>query len=697
MASVPPSLAAAKEDAIIQAFRDVTRVLSTPAALESLGQLRQAAVNAHQERISVLKARVQGIVSNIETGIDDLGTTAERLDRLLLDLGRLETESKDVTSQIAVKYSADLTSLSVLWEHTSTVDNLISQFERTDELISAVEKFFTDNPTGFSVNCYTTIQKLLTFKAELLVKTDNSDSQSFIAEKFRPVSTARETLMQNVLNFVENSFTGGGTPEADPLIRAFWILSADEQVDKITSALTTAVRRQFQECVIDATPENVTLQLKKLGQRIEVLPEQFEALRPALPAEIKGFELLSTVANREIVEILRLLWTRLAHSTFLASSLITSMKEIQCTLRALLCLDTSDEFNELLDELNDAFDSIIVGEYEDMAGRILMIDRDAITTKKGRYLVTPAPFDFMKPMVAAEAFVRTTGLNKFPVIREKLINTLVAKLGDLAADLTRYSSQEYLVACVNNTLDGNQAVAQSAKEHPEIFHAEDERRLKAAWVQVQRAAINAVAEYVWFRVMDENEDPDYELRFAEDVYARCEALRGILQSIQETMLESLFFKMAGTLFRLMTAKFIRAWRKVPEGTPPDDFGRKLEDGARIFLQVIADIGYPLAETHSRVVEAFRDFMILPITEMYYAGYPLIVAEFSDFTPDILWSFLKARPGKPSAGDEIKKIVEEQYQKRGQPKGPEDKFFADLAPLGIADKLLRKGKGKKDKH
>jgi hypothetical protein len=175
MSSIPRSLEGAKDDATAKAFRNVTCRLATSADLESLGQLRQVAVAAHQDRISVLKARVQGLVSNIETGIEDLGTTADRLDGLLLDLARLETESNVVTSQIAVKSSADLKSLATLWERVATVDNLISQFEKTDLLITSVTKFFEANPSGFSINCYTTIQKLLKFKAELLIKTDHTD------------------------------------------------------------------------------------------------------------------------------------------------------------------------------------------------------------------------------------------------------------------------------------------------------------------------------------------------------------------------------------------------------------------------------------------------------------------------------------------------------------------------------------------
>jgi hypothetical protein len=241
------------------------------------------------------------------------------------------------------------------------------------------------------------------------MKTDNSDSQVFVQEKFRPISEARDTLMQNVFTLVENSFSGGATPEVDLLIRACWILSADQQQEKITTALTTAVRRQFQECVIDATPENLTLQLKKLAQRIEGLPEQFEAVRPALPGDIKGFDLLSTVANHEIVEILSNLRKRLDPTAFLAASLITAMKDIQCTLRALLGLETSDEFEDLLCELQSEFGSIMQNDYDQITNRILQYDRDSMTKKKGRYIVTPAPTDFMKGLEDAEAFVRSTG------------------------------------------------------------------------------------------------------------------------------------------------------------------------------------------------------------------------------------------------------------------------------------------------
>jgi hypothetical protein len=277
-------------------------------------------------------------------------------------------------------------------------------------------------------------------------------------------------------------------------------------------------------------------------------------------------------------------------------------------------------------------------------------------------------------------------LNAFTEIRGKLINTLVIKLDQLATDLSMYSSQDYIVACINNTLDGNSAVSQTAKDHPDLIRPEDERALKQAWGRLQRAGMQAMADHVWFEVMAEK--PDSEL--TADIYTFCEAVKGILESIRQSMFESLYFKMAGILFRLLTAKFIRAWHHIPENVSADAFPGRLREDVGMFVGLIQEIQYPLAENHVAIVEAFRDFMVDSLEGTYYLGYVIIAQEFTDFTPEIAWSFFKARPGKPSPTEEIKKMVAEQYNDPRLIKNPDDRYFVDLTP----QKKIPFGKGKK---
>ena len=169
----PLSLDSALQKATEGAFMHVRKKIQNASDLENLAQNRQSAYATHQEKIACLKARVQGLVTNIEMGIDDLDSTADNLYGLLRDIEHIQSESTHATSHFSGKHFEDLKSLATFWERIVQVDNLITQFRKTDNIIASIEKFFKDNPDGFSIKCFTAIDGLLTFEKELLLFTIN--------------------------------------------------------------------------------------------------------------------------------------------------------------------------------------------------------------------------------------------------------------------------------------------------------------------------------------------------------------------------------------------------------------------------------------------------------------------------------------------------------------------------------------------
>jgi ribosomal protein L17 len=689
----PLSLDKARQDATEAAFRFVTRGLATAADLESLENLRHAALINHGEKIAILKARVQAIVSSIETGIDDLKTTAERLDDLLLDIERLVTESKRATSQISDKYARDLKSLSVIWERVVTVDSLITKFEEVDSLIASVQRFFQERPNGFSIRCFQAIRKLLEMKDDLMSHAQpgpDSDIMVFLADKFKPALTAMDQLKRNVTTCLESAFAGGACVDADLVIRANWILCAmgKREEESIETLLMNALRAQFQECLVDATAENLRLQLQKLNKRIEALPEQLESVMPALPHHINAFDLLSQVANTQIVDILKTFRTTLKPTAFLIVTLIKSVKEIQCTLRALLGLEPSEEFMSLQMELTTEFDKIIISDYCQILDRIITLDEESIQKKQGRYLVTPAPFDFMKGLEDAEAFVNQSDLNVFRTVQPRLISNLIRKIDELASRLSPETRTNYLIACVNNSLDGTAAVSATAKSHPDLLSQDETLSIRQAWAKVQRSAMNSLSEMVYKRVMDAGK------WLLENFSDKCDMMRQGLEDIGKDMVEPLFRKTETIFCRAFVARFIRAHNNSALGDMSlPDFVAKAKGDADMLIQVLTDLDYPGGERHAKVVESFRDFMTWDPKEAYLS-YLEIAKEFTDFSPNYAWTLFKCRPdGRSKVGmlaidEEIKKTVNQQYATIAR--RPEDSFFTEPGQ----DKPAKDSSGKK---
>jgi hypothetical protein len=411
---------------------------------------------------------------------------------------------------------------------------------------------------------------------------------------------------------------------------------------------------------------------------------------PALPHHINAFDLLSQVANTEIVDILKTFRTTLTPTAFLIVTLIKSVKEIQCTLRALLGLGPSEEFMNLQMDLTTEFDDIILSGYCQMLDRIITMDEESVAKKQGRYLITPAPFDFMKGLEDAETFVNQSDLNVFRTIQPQLIFNLTHKIDELANRLSPATRVDYLIACVNNSLDGTAAVGATMKSHPDLLSQDEAVALRQAWSKVQRTAMNSLSEMVYTKIKDAGN------WLLENFGDKCDKLREELENIGRDMVEPLFRKTETIFCRAFVARYIRAHDSSTfKDMNLQDFTTKVKADAELLIQVLTDLDYPGGDRHAKVVESFRDFMTWDPKEAYMSYFE-IAKEFTDFTPTHAWALFKCRPdgrtklGKSVIDEEIEKTVKQQYETITRRQ--EDCFF----PEPGRDKTPKDQRGKSKK-
>jgi hypothetical protein len=261
----------------------------------------------------------------------------------------------------------------------------------------------------------------------------------------------------------------------------------------------------------------------------------------------------------------------------------------------------------------------------------------------------------------------------FRTVQPRLISNLIRKIDELASRLSPGTRRDYLIACVNNSLDGTAAVGATAKSHPDLLSQDEAMSIRKAWAKVQHNAMDALSKMTYARVEEGGKS------LLENFSDKCDILRQGLEDIGKDMLEPLFRKTETIFCRALVAHFIRAHENSPyRDMPPKDFAAKVRADADFLIQMLTDLGYPGGERHAKVVESFRDFMTWDPKEAYMS-YLEIAKEYTDFTPTCAWGLFKCRPdGRTKVGmsvidDEIKNTVKQQYETITR--RPEDCFFA----------------------
>ena len=684
------SIEQAREDATNSAFKFVRNKLTNTSDLESLELIKQTADIKHMDKIAFLKARVQGYVRNIEMGLADMEKANSVLRRLLSDIGEIETQSHEVSEFDLTKQISNFKSLGVIWENLNQIKDLNSRFGEAETYIDAVEKFFILNPNGFSIKCFKTIDSLLKFEQDVLekmeakeneIRTFNAESPNkdkaerakvYLIEKFKPIHEAKEKLMNNVHDLFLNIFTGFSNIETDLIVRAAWIFIANGQKNRILDNLEEAMRNQF--LIIDQNPteDKLNIYLQQLNDIIDKLPEQIEHIVPALPGDINVFGFIVDTVNDQIVDVLENFVRVFKPSSFLSITLIKAMKDIECTLKALLGINVGERFTQLIMKLQEGFESIVLNDYSNFLTRIISMYLDSVSQRRNGILYTPAPLDFMRRLEDGYNFVKSSGLNILPSIRSQFVQILTNKLYELHDSLDGVVDHNYLIAVCNNSYDGKNAIMQMSKDSPEILTQSDTKQLMQAWVSILKKSLSALFELLYFSII--GEDNQFKVDFNEKI----EKINQFLEDASNHLLEPLFVKFFSSFCKNIIPHYMCSYY-----TKPDDiketsqFQDKIKGECSAFIELFNSYTFEFSKRNIKIIEAFQDFMTSPFEDSMHIIYVLLAKEYTDFTPKIAGILLKVRPDSSKQSlsvDDCVKSFETVYVNIEQ--RPEDHIFAD---------------------
>ncbi|KAH0790984.1 hypothetical protein GPJ56_005119 [Histomonas meleagridis] len=655
----------ATEDAINSAFKFVRNKLTSTSDLESLELIKQSAYVKHQDKISFLKARVQAYVGNIKLGIEDLEASTSQLGRLLCDINDMETQSNEISTFELSEQFSTFHDLGIIWDNLNQINTLNKQFEEADRYIDAIKRFFESNPKGFSIQCFQTIQSLLHFESEitqqLLDKEDKikkstnnsiySDSPNkdksdralnFLTYKFQPIHEAKAQLIENVHELFTHAFTGDNKIDTDSLVRAVWILIANGEKNRLIECIHSAICSQFKPMMVDPKEENLNLYLKQLNDIIDSLPQQIETMMPALPPEINLFELVGNYVNDQIVDVLDTFINVFKPSSFLTISLIKAMKDIQCTLRALLGINTGERFTQLIMNLQAGFEQTVIDDYTGFLSRIIDMDINSVSEKRNGIYYTPAPLDLIRRLEDAYDFVKTSELNILPSIRVRLVQILINKLYDLGGGLEYVNDRKYLIAVCNNSYDGKNTIMQISKDNPEIIEPNETKQLMQAWVFIMKKGLTNLFDCLYKNII--GEDP----KFKDDFENKIDEIRDYLSDAQNHLLEPLFVKFFSNFCKNIVPHYICSYFIKPEEAKETAlFQDKIKQECGLFIELFNDFDMDNVKTivnkSVKTIEAFSDFMTAPFHESIHITYMVIAKDFTDFTPEIAGILLKTRP------------------------------------------------------
>ena len=661
----------ARWEAERDAFQFVSQKIGTSSNLESLEQVKQSVLSKHQNKIAFLKAQVQGIVSNIETGISNLYETSSDLQTLKSEINIIEEESSNA---IVVDNFKSMQSLATLWERVNIIDDLMYNFKSADDMINDIVKFFEDNPHMFSIKLFTTIESLIDFENDLLKHVDDVSLKKFVEDHFQPVHNSRSTLINNVHECLENAFT----QSADQLIRANWIMCAINEHDRIIEYLRSAITRQAYSKMEDVDKNNVALYLQTLSSVIETLPEQLDLLIPALPSDINALELTTSYANTEIYKMLVNYKDTMPMNAALVDAMIKCMKDIECTLRALLGVSPSEDFYNLLFELQSKFENILYTDYNKFLENIIKLDIDSISQKRDGTFYTPGPKDLIDRLLDAYNFAKCSASNLAPSARPKLIDQLAEAFVNLGNSACDSWNQRYIMAICNDSVDAVKQISDFAKSNPEIVLKEDIKKLQKPWSETKNRGLATLAEIALSRIFTEDDE------FRDNFNEKLDLISENMTDLSKHLFQPLYKKLVSVIIRDIVPHYIQSYFRKEWANKPktqEDFESMVTSECNGLSSLFKNLEPNLCRSSIEAIEAFRDLMIEDYDALHDI-FHIIAKEYNDFTPYFALGLIRVRVDfkdqKRDVYDQCKEAFEMMYTNIPQDRG--DHFFnPDLVP------------------
>lgn len=634
------------EYAVNEAFKIVQRKLSTSADLESLEQIKYQTYAKQQDRLTRLKAHVNTIVTNIASGIEDLNQISQILYSLQIEVADMENESTNGFTTDNFEHFSDLALLATVYERLYKVNQIISRIDEADKLINYVNYYFSVNPGNFSIKCFKTIQSLFSIEDELLSENTKEDVKDYIKQHFHSVHDNFDKLLLNMRMKLESVFDSDTIIDKDEIIRANWIYCAIGRKAEITNCIKSSFVKQLQKIVTEATEENLERKLKSLVEMIENLPEKLQEVMPSLPPDIEAISLISELANQQVVLIFTQLLNSKKNSSYVIMSLIKCMREIECTMRALLGISPTVEYLELIAELENKFSISLISDFNFILNNIIKIDQSDYGSifEKNKVVYTQAPSDFMSNLRNAYVQIVHSGLPSIvPEMRDKLISALKDRLEDLAIMVNDSYDIRYVIAMSTNSVEASKAINAMSKEMPELLNSDDVKTLIQMWMKVQKVSIQRVFDLVYNQSNDIDDiDQKYETMKIM-IFGKKNSNNEYEGGVSQMMLAPVFGKFKRTFARQIIPKYIVSFLKKPKELIKDldMFKSKIEYECDALIEIMRELVLD-NECYKNILDAWKGFMTGPLDEICLT-HSFFVEQYTDFTVDLAYNLFKSRP------------------------------------------------------
>lgn len=674
----------ARKDAEDDAFQYIKKIINQSSSLESLEQDKQQSSSKHQSKIALLKSQVQGIVTNIESGIEELQGTAHGLKELKDEISSIDEETNK-REQAFSDNNQPLHDLALAFERATIIEDLLNSFESADEAIQSITQYFEENPESYSIKLFTTLESLTDFEENLQTKLSDQQLKTFVEKHFEPIHKLYEKLLKNVRDCLNNAFSQ--TPDA--LIRANWIMCAHDEHDFIEAFLLNAMTNETNSFLEKVDQNNVPEYLKTISGMIDYLPEKLELLLPSLPTDIDGMNLIYKFVNTEIFRMLTEYRNKMPNNAALVDNMIKCLKDIELSLNVLLAMPRGDNFIEFQNELQDSFGNILYADYQKFLDNIINLDIDSVDTKRDGTYYTQGPKDLIDRLQDAYNFAKNSASNIVPVALPVLVDRLANAFYQLGKKACESYDMKYIIACCNNSVEAVKIINEFAKSNsdtiiedfrsntqdgveltPKEASSKFTKMLQKPWNDMKNQGLITLSKIVISRVIANDDDFRYDFNDKLDNITRD------VQNMSEHLFQPLYKKFLSIFSRELIPHYIQSYfsKDFQKPKTQGEFSTLVSHECNALSQLFQNLEPNLCKSSIIAIEAFRDLMIDPYEDLHEI-FHIIAKEYNDFNPNIGIALVKIRVDAKDNKSEIPEVqngFDMMYKNVDQSRG--DKFF-----------------------
>lgn len=653
------------------AFRSIQKKFLTPADLESLQQKKQLVSAKYTEKLSLLKTRVQTIVSDCEGGLVELNQLSETLLGLLEEMKQIEKLCQDPTGKFT--HYAEMQKLGKILERLYIVTNLQKRFDEVVEEIKQIEKFMDENKEIISITCYNHVVELLDFESFLLNKVKTSTEKDTVTKMFETMHNVCHLIVSNSHDCINTAFTPDVQTTTNDLSKAIWIALCEFErkgvpnpIEVLKTSFTGSITQQF-KIADDLSLDAIDAVLKNLMSALENITDKLDIIIPALPPKsadkdgIDIMEILEQIANEEVLKLIHRIVESTKKTTYLYSHIILWLRDYTGSMVHMLAVQPSEA---LIDTIKD-YEFILVGQIPHDMGyflrNIIEMDARAVESSRDGRVSTRAPADFLRYFNESHEIARKSKLDHLlPDIEEQLLVCFAQTLDEFTSVISNTYSREYACACINNSLDGTKSIDELAQDKRLNGIVDDYQKglLKSKWGAIQKAAIKRLIELIIEKAAAED---GYNFRI--DFPAKLECIKDCLAEAQRMLLPPLFRKFQNAIVRQVLAYYIACSQVPMPDVTFEHYAQSARDDMGIFRDWVSSISSRVAKEFDTPITGTTELLSEPKEDIGpILIYGNITEIFKDFTPKLMYNILAARPDKlkVSNSDHQKKI-EDHYK------------------------------------